>query len=190
MIQRQIAKLLTYDERNKCSDAQKNIIAQCMSSAFWGVSARKIAKNICPYQLKMLRQSGKKYEERRREGKDFNKLEEDRMNEQIKNNNWIRLSCDRKDYSDPEAVMYRSNRRFNILLPGHTPGIWRLCHPWEKGIWLWESSRGWGIWTLASISCGISGRFARGELSWRTRCQSLFVEKIVPLWPIGYEERA
>ena len=83
MIQRQIAKLLTYDERNKCSDAQKNMIAQCMSSAFWGVSARKIAKNICSYQLKMLRQSGKNYEERRREGKDFNKLEEDRMNEQI-----------------------------------------------------------------------------------------------------------
>ena len=31
----------------------------------------------------MLRQSGKNYEERRREGKDFNKLEKDRMNEQI-----------------------------------------------------------------------------------------------------------
>ena len=83
MIQRQIAKLLTYDERNKCSDVQKSIIAQCMSSAFWGVSARKIAKNICSYQLKKLRLSGKIYEERRREGKDFNKLEKDRMNEQI-----------------------------------------------------------------------------------------------------------
>ena len=31
----------------------------------------------------MLRQSGKNYEERRREGKDFNELEKDRMNEQI-----------------------------------------------------------------------------------------------------------
>lgn len=62
---------------------QKNIIAQCMSSAFWGVYARKTAKNICSYQLKMLRQSGKNYEERRREGKDFNKLEKDKMNEQI-----------------------------------------------------------------------------------------------------------
>ena len=31
----------------------------------------------------MLRQSGKNYEERGREGKDFNKLEKDRMNEQI-----------------------------------------------------------------------------------------------------------
>ena len=31
----------------------------------------------------MLRQSGKNYEERRRESKDFNKLEKDKMNEQI-----------------------------------------------------------------------------------------------------------
>ena len=30
----------------------------------------------------------------------------------------------------------------------------------------------------------------RGELSWGTRCWRIFVEKIVPLWPIGYEERA
>ena len=31
----------------------------------------------------MLGQSGKNYEERRREGKDFNKLEKDKMTEQI-----------------------------------------------------------------------------------------------------------
>ena len=31
--------------------------------------------------------------------------------------------------------------------PGHTPGIWHLCRPGEEGIWLSESSRGWGIWS-------------------------------------------
>ena len=40
---------------------------------------------------------------------------------------------------------------FNIptppLPPGHTSGIWHLCHPGEDGIWLSESSRGWGIWS-------------------------------------------
>ena len=41
--------------------------------------------------------------------------------------------------------------------PGHTPGIWHLCRPGEEGIWLSESSRGWGIWTAPSISCEISG---------------------------------
>ena len=28
--------------------------------------------------------------------------------------------------------------------PGHTPGIWHLCHPGEDGIWLSEFSRGVG----------------------------------------------
>ena len=28
-------------------------------------------------------------------------------------------------------------------------------------------ARGWGIWTVVSISCEISGRFARDELSWQ-----------------------
>ena len=31
--------------------------------------------------------------------------------------------------------------------PGHTPSIWHLCRPGEEGIWLSESSRGWGIWS-------------------------------------------
>ena len=30
---------------------------------------------------------------------------------------------------------------------GHTPGIWHLFRPGEKGIWFSESSRGWGIWS-------------------------------------------
>ena len=29
--------------------------------------------------------------------------------------------------------------------------------------------RGWGIWTVVSISCEMSGRFARDELSWQGR---------------------
>ena len=43
------------------------------------------------------------------------------------------------------SLMYRSNQGFNIPPPppfGQTPGIWHLCHPGEKGIWLSESSRG------------------------------------------------
>ena len=62
-------------------------------------------------------------------------------------------------------VMYHLNRSFNSPCPpppppGYTPGIWYLCRTGEEGIWLSESSRGWGIWTIASISCEISGRFA------------------------------
>ena len=72
-------------------------------------------------------------------------------------------------------VMYWSNRSFNMLLPRHTPGIWHLCRPGEEGIWLSESSRGWGIWTAPSISCKIfgvasyGGRGVRG-FSWKRLC--------------------
>ena len=56
------------------------------------------------------------------------------------------------------VLMYRSNRSFNMPPPPrHTPGIWHLCRPGEEGIWLSESSRGWGIWTAPSISCKIFG---------------------------------
>ena len=70
--------------------------------------------------------------------------------------------------------------------PGHTPGIWHLCRPGEEGIWLSESSRGWGIWspcfrggltwTPPSISRKIfgvasyhGGRGVRG-FSWKRLC--------------------
>ena len=60
--------------------------------------------------------------------------------------------------------------------PGHTPGIWLLFRPGEEGIWLSESSRGWGIWTAPSISCKIfgvasyrGGRGIRG-FSWKRLC--------------------
>ena len=48
---------------------------------------------------------------------------------------------------------------------GHTLGIWHLCCTGEEGIWLSESSRGWGIWTIASILCEISGRFAQAIMA-------------------------
>ena len=63
-------------------------------------------------------------------------------------------------------VMYQLNRSFNSPSPfhrGHTLGIWHLCCTGEEGIWLSESSRGWGIWTIASILCEISGRFAHAS---------------------------
>ena len=50
--------------------------------------------------------------------------------------------------------------------PGHTPGIWHLCRPGEEGIWLSESSRGWGIWS----PCFRGGEF---ELHLRFHVKSL-----------------
>ena len=63
-------------------------------------------------------------------------------------------------------VMYPLNGSFNSPSPfhrGHTLGIWHLCCTGEEGIWLSESSRGWGIWT--SILCEISGRFAQAIMA-------------------------
>ena len=65
-------------------------------------------------------------------------------------------------------VMYPLNRSFNSPSPfhrGHTLGIWHLYRTGEEGIWLSESSRGWGIWTIASILCEISGRFAQAIMA-------------------------
>ena len=53
--------------------------------------------------------------------------------------------------------------------PGHTPGIWHLCRPGEEGIWLSESSRGWGIWSPC-FRCGefeLHLRFHVKSLAWR-----------------------
>ena len=97
------------------------------------------------------------------------------------------------------AFMYRSNRSFKMPSP---PGIPRAFDTFDVpgrggglGIWLSESSKGWGIWS----PCFRGGEFElhhrfhvnlwRGE-HWGTRCYRIFVEKIVPLWPIGYEEKA
>ena len=44
--------------------------------------------------------------------------------------------------------------------PRQTPGIWHLCCSVEEGIWLSESSRGWGIWSPC-----VRG----GEFEWHPR---------------------
>ena len=71
------------------------------------------------------------------------------------------------------VVMYRSNRSFNMPPPpGHTPGIWHLwhlCRPGEEGIWLSESSRGWGIWSpcFRDGEFELRPRFHIKSLAWR-----------------------
>ena len=44
---------------------------------------------------------------------------------------------------------------------------------------------------VGNLNCTLDfmGNHWRGELSWGTRCWRIFVEKIVRLWPIGYEDR-
>ena len=67
-------------------------------------------------------------------------------------------------------VMYRSNRSFNMPPPPrHTPGIWHLCRPGEEGIWLSESSRGWGIWSpcFRGGEFELHPRFHVKSLAWR-----------------------
>ena len=53
--------------------------------------------------------------------------------------------------------------------PGHTPGIWLLCRPGEEGIWLSESSRGWGIWSpcFRGGEFELHPRFHVNSLAWR-----------------------
>ena len=96
--------------------------------------------------------------------------------------------------------MYRSNRSFDIPPPppGQTPGIWQLWRPGEEGIWLSESSRGWGIWSpcVRSREFELHPRFHVKSLAWRAimgdavlgdfRGKDIFL----PLWPIRYEEWA
>ena len=90
------------------------------------------------------------------------------------------------------GVMYRSNRSFNMLpppraYPGHlTPLLSRgggnlIINVFQGVGNLIPSLR------VGNLNCTLDWR---GELSWGTRCQRIFVEKIVPFWPIGYEERA
>ena len=95
-------------------------------------------------------------------------------------------------------LMYRSNWSFNMPHPpGHTPSIWQLCRPGEEGIWLWQSSRGWGIWSPC-FRCGefeLHPRFHVKSLAWQAIMGNgvleYFLRKRLCLFlPIGYEERA
>ena len=64
-----------------------------------------------------------------------------------------RESSDDRKYVCCIFVAFQNKRNVSVKSklqhapPGHTPGIWHLCRPGEEGIWLSESSRGWGIWT-------------------------------------------
>ena len=86
--------------------------------------------------------------------------------------------------SSRKILLYQPPAWYNVSVksklqhapPGHTPGIWHLCRRGEEGIWLSESSRGWGIWTAPSISCEISGvaKYHGGHgvrgFSWKRLC--------------------
>ena len=50
-----------------------------------------------------------------------------------------------------------------------SPGIWHLCHHGEEGIWLSESSRGWGIWSpcVRGGEFELHPRFHVKPLAWR-----------------------
>ena len=65
-----------------------------------------------------------------------------------------RISVFLQLYCINSACMYnvsvKSKLQHRPPTPGHIPGIWHLCRPREEG---------WGIWTVPSISCEISGRF-------------------------------
>ena len=76
------------------------------------------------------------------------------------------------------AIMYRSNRSFNMPPPpGHTPGIWQLCRPGEEGIWLSESSRGWGIWSpcFRGGKFELHPRFHVKSFAWRAMWDAVLV---------------
>ena len=72
------------------------------------------------------------------------------------------------------ACIWQSNvsvkSKLQMLPPrGHTPGIWHLCRPGEDGIWLSESSKGWGIWSpcFRGEEFELHPRFHVKSLAWR-----------------------
>ena len=54
--------------------------------------------------------------------------------------------------------------------PRHILGIWDLCRPREEGWEIWFPCKGWGIWTVPSISCEISGCFPVHVVSYHGGC--------------------
>ena len=81
------------------------------------------------------------------------------------------LTCDKCG----RAIMYRSNRSFNMP----PPGIWHLCRPGEDGIWLSESSSGWGIWSLC---------FRSGEFELHPRCHVKSLAQRAIMWDAVLED--
>ena len=70
---------------------------------------------------------------------------------------------------EPSRCFVSVKSKLQHAPPGHTPGIWHLCRPGEGGIWLSESSRGWGIWSpcFRVGGCELHPRFHVKSLAWR-----------------------
>ena len=94
--------------------------------------------------------------------------------------NWFAIYPQRCIWSNEYlAIMYRWNRSFNSPPPpGHTPGIWHLCRPGEEGIWLSESSRGWGIWSpcVGDGEFELHPQFHVKSLAWRAVMEDAVLE--------------
>ena len=86
-------------------------------------------------------------------------------------------------------IMYPSKQSFNIP-PPHSwayPGHLKPLPSRRGGNLIIRVFQGVG-----NLNCPIdfTWNLWHGEQSWGTRCYRIFMEKIVPLRPIGYEERA
>ena len=93
-------------------------------------------------------------------------------------------------------VMYRSNRSFNMPPPGIPRAFDTFAVPGRREFG-YQSLPGGGEFDPHAFRGGefeLHPRFHVKFLAWRaimgTWCYRIFVEKIVPLWPIGYDERA
>ena len=92
--------------------------------------------------------------------------------------------------------MYRSNQSFNIPPPPSKPRVFdTFAVPGRREL-VYQSLPVGGEFDphalgVGNLNCTLDfiGNHWRGELSWGTRCWRIFVEKIVRLWPIGYEDR-
>ena len=94
------------------------------------------------------------------------------------------------------VLMCRSNRSFNMPPPGIPLAFDTFAVPGRREF-DYQSLPGGGEFDLHALGVGdlnCTPDFMKnlwcGELSWGTRCKRIFVDKIVPLWSVGYEKRA
>ena len=90
-------------------------------------------------------------------------------------------------------IMYRSNRSFNILPLGIPRAFDTFAVPGRREF-DYQRLLGGGVLDphalgVGNLNCTLNFMLNlwRGELTWGTQCYLNFVEKIVPLWPIGYK---
>ena len=87
------------------------------------------------------------------------------------------------------ALMYWSNWSFNIPPLGIPWAFHTFAVPGRREF-DYQSLPGGGEFDPHALGVGnLNCTLWCGELSWGTRCWRIFVEEIVPLWPIGYKER-